>query len=305
MVQSEQTRPLLVVGAPVDGSGTGRGESRAPARLRAVGLVERLAARDFGDLDVAVQDPRRDPQAGIVGYREVVIASRVIRDAVASMLAAGWRPLVLGGCCSILPGALAGVRRYLGPIGLAFVDGHLDLFDGRTSSTGEIAGMDLAIVIGHGPAALTGLDGEIPIVDPGDVVAVGDGDRPRRVSFRAPEPAEMAPELRVIDARALERDGSAATAERVLRELGGGSAPFWLHLDLDVIDGGEMPAVSFPVATDLGWEEVRALVAPLARSPRLIGMSVTDYNVDLDPDGALATRVADLLVAVLDPAGGA
>lgn len=305
LVGSRRAHPLLVIGAPIDGSGTDRGERRAPARLRDAGLVDRLGAHDFGDLDVAVEDPVRDPETGIVGYRDLVIASRVVRDAISSALAAGWRPLVLGGCCSVLPGALAGVRRHFGPVALAFVDGHIDLFDGATSRTGEAAGMDLAIVLGHGPSALTGLDGEHPIVAAADAIAIGDGDRARRVAYRAPEAADIAPELHVISCTDVVSDGPAATAAQVLEDLGGGSSPFWLHLDLDVLDPEVMSAVSFPVATGLDWDAVRDLVRPLARSPRLIGMTVTDFNTDRDRDGAAAGRIVSLLEDVLLPAPGA
>src|SRR5688572_24962435 len=101
----------LVIGAPMDGSGTDRGERRAPAVLRGHGLAERLGGVDLGDLDIEVADPRRDARTGITGFNDVVHGSRVVRDAVATALSAGWRPLVLGGCCSIVPGVLAGVRR--------------------------------------------------------------------------------------------------------------------------------------------------------------------------------------------------
>jgi arginase len=302
LVDRAGARPLLVVGAPLDGSGTDRGEMRAPARLRGAGLVERIGAHDFGDLDVRVEDGERDADVGIVGYRDLVSASRTIRDAVASALAAGWRPLVLGGCCSIVPGALAGMRRHLGPAGLVFVDGHLDLFDARTSRTGEIGGMDLAIALGHGPAELTALDGQAPLVEAADAIAVGDGDHPRRVAFRAPGPAEVAPELRVVDCGAVDRRGAAAVGADLVRLLDGGAAPFWLHLDVDVVDGEAMPAVSFPVATGLSWEQVGALVEPLLRSPRLIGVTASGYNADLDVDGTLARRIVELLATGL--AGG-
>jgi arginase len=300
LVDARPRRRPLVIGAPLDGSGSGRGELRAPAALRAAALVDRLAAGDFGDLDVAIEDPARDAETGIIGFAELVAASQVIRDAVGSALAAAWLPVVLGGCCSVVPGAVAGARRRLGPAGLAFVDGHLDLFDGRTSRTGEAAGMDLAILLGRGPAGLIDLAGKPPLLDATDAIAVGDGDHPRRVAYRAPGPAEIAPELRVIDCAAVRDRGAAEVGAAVARDVGAGSAPFWLHFDLDVVDGGTMPAVSFPVATGLGWDDVTALLAPLVASPRLIGVTVTDFNADNDGDGLLARRIVDVLGSAFD-----
>jgi arginase len=295
LVAPASNRPVLLIGAALDGSGTSRGESRAPARLRAAGLQAQVRASDFGDLSIEITDPEIDPATGIRGYRELVSASRTIADAVASALAAGWRPLVLGGCCSIVPGALAGARRHLGPISLVFVDGHLDIYDAETSRTGEAAGMDLAIAMGHGPDKLTGLAGEAPLVDAADIIAIGDGDHERRVAYRAPGPSEFAPDLQVIDCHEVTRLGAREVGELVARNLDASSAPFWVHFDVDVVDAGVMPAVSFPVATGLSWTAIKELLAPLLSSASLIGVSVADYNSDRDEDGSQAAHIVEVL----------
>jgi hypothetical protein len=53
----------------LDGSGTGRGERRAPAALRQVGVVERLGAWDFGNLEFAIDDPLGILRACLAGHR--------------------------------------------------------------------------------------------------------------------------------------------------------------------------------------------------------------------------------------------
>jgi arginase len=49
----------------------------------------------------------------------------------------------------------------------------------------------------------------------------------------------------------------------------------------------------------LSWEEVAALVRPLAQSPALVGADVTIYNPTMDPDGHYARRIVTLLAEVL------
>ena len=118
---------FTLVDAPIDSSGSGRGEERAPAALRAAGLVERLGVRDAGTIDARIRDDRRDPDTGIVAVDEVRRASIAIGSRVRELLAVDALPLVLGGDCALL----LGVFQALPPgTGLWFVDGHSDFLDG-------------------------------------------------------------------------------------------------------------------------------------------------------------------------------
>ena len=139
-----------VGGDPLDCSGTNRGEARAPEALRRAGIDEAVS-RDAGDTEARIDDPTRDPRTGVIGFEQLVEASSEIRSAVAAVVERGERPLVVGGDCSVLVGALAAAKGRLGRVGLAFLDGHLDYFGGDTSPSGEPADMDLAFVCGYGP----------------------------------------------------------------------------------------------------------------------------------------------------------
>ena len=133
----------VAIGVPIDSVGRAGGTEHAPAALREAGLVERLGIADRGDLDVRIRGEERDPETGIVGSPDVLAMTATVREAIREMVAAGERPLVLGGCCSLVPGALAGVRDAAGAVGIANVDGHVDVYDGETSPTGEGADMPL------------------------------------------------------------------------------------------------------------------------------------------------------------------
>ncbi|MGH2381714.1 MAG: arginase family protein, partial [Candidatus Limnocylindria bacterium] len=104
--------------------------------------------------------------------------------------------------------------------------------------------------------------------------------------------------LRQIPAPAVVEDPAAAGARAagLLADTGAGS---WLHLDLDVLDPRSMPAVTYPEPDGPDWDQLTALLLPLACSPRLLGVSVADFRPDLDPDGEHARRIVDLLVGVL------
>jgi arginase len=59
------SRSWTMLGAPLDSSGGGRGEERAPTALRAAGLAQQLGLKDAGDVVPPLRDPRRDPATGV------------------------------------------------------------------------------------------------------------------------------------------------------------------------------------------------------------------------------------------------
>ena len=70
-----------------------------------------------------------------------------------------------------------------------------------------------------------------------------------------------------------------------------------MHLDADVLDPAVMPAVDSPDADGLHPDELLALLRPLVRSPRCVGLNVTIYDPDLDPDGTAGDILTDVVVA--------
>ncbi|HET8593205.1 MAG TPA: arginase family protein [Solirubrobacterales bacterium] len=282
---------LAVLDAPIDCSGAGRGEEHAPAALRAAGLVERLGARDAGEADGRIRDRRRDPETGVIGAGEVRRASTVIAAGVREVLDARERPLVLGGDCTLLLGVFQALPA---GSGLWFVDGHADFFDGESSPTGEAADMDLAILTGHGPPGL--LDREGPLVEPAAVVLLG--HRPAELHPDvARENARLDPAIVAVTAPEVRERGAARTGTDAAARLA--ERPAWLHLDLDVLDEGALPAVSYPQALGLLWDELVALTRPLVAAPNLLGISVADFNPDRDADGIHAARVVGALESAL------
>ncbi len=283
--------PWTLLGAPLDSSGAGRGEERAPAALRAAGLAGRLGLNDAGDVVSPLRDPIRERTSGVIAFGLLVMASARLRDAVAEVIAGGGRPFVLGGDCCLLPGALAGAKHAAGPLGLWMIDGHPDALDGSTSPTGEAADMDLAVVTGRGAPSLTGLAGPAPIVPAGRVALIG--HRPPGVDPEGDaDLAAIPPEVWRVTAPEVRERGPVEVAAATLEAVPG---PAWLHIDLDALDQEELPAVTYRQAMGLRWDELAALLLPLLATPGLTGVSLADLEPDRDPDGVHARRVVDAL----------
>jgi arginase len=280
-------RPLALFDAPIDCSGAGRGEEHAPAALRAAGLVERLGARDAGEADARIRDATRDPETGVIGAADVRRAASAVGARTAELLDEGARPVVLGGDCTLLLGVFQALPA---GSGLWFVDGHADFYDGETSPTGEAADMDLAILTGHGPPGL--LERNEPLVDPGAVILLG--HRPADLDAdTALENSRIDSTIRAMTAPELRDAGPAMVGAEAAATLADRRA--WLHIDLDVLDELALPAVTYPQPQGLQWDELVALLRPLARAPNLLGLSIADFNPDRDPEAVHAGRVVEAL----------
>ena len=284
----------VTIGVPVDSVGRSGGTELAPATLRELGLPAALEARDEGDLAVRIRGEERDPATGIVASPDVLTTTGAIRAAVAASIAAEERPFLIGGCCAELPGALAGARDVLGaPLGLAHVDGHLDLYDGETSTTGEAADMPISVALGIGPAAWVEAAGGATAI-PERTALIGFRDRAESIAdgMRQPEDLVRAPLLGGAEEL---RDRGVAAAATELADRLGAAGPFWLHLDVDVLDEAVFPATDYLQPDGLDWEELAAVLAPLAGSRELIGISLACYNPEKDPGLECGRRLVEAL----------
>lgn len=287
-------RAITLLGAPSNlglkpyPDGRPRGVARAPRVYRELGLVERLGARDLGDIEAPAYADFERPPGGTRNESAIASYSRSLADSIVEAARDGDFLLVLGGDCSILLGTLLGLRER-GPCGLAFIDGHCDFALPSISHTGGAAGMDLALAVGRG-GVLARLGGETPLVREEHVVVMARKDE-------ADEPYYGPHSLRrsaVHDlpwevVRAKGGGAVAASAlERLTRpDLNG----FWIHVDVDVLDPEVMPAVDSPEPGGLGIDELADLLTPLVRHPSALGMEVTIYDPELDAEGVCGERL--------------
>jgi arginase len=296
-VRNERARlageTFVAIGIPIDSVGRSGGTELAPDAVRERGLLDRIRARDRGDLDVRIRDDVRDPATGIVGAAEVLAVTEAVRAAVREAIAAGERPLLLGGCCTLVPGALAGLRDAAGPAGVAYLDGHVDVYDGRTSPTGEAADMPLSVAFGLGPRTWVEAAGG-PSADPAQVVVLGARDPEEAVDI-APLLQGPLAALTVLDPAALRATGPRERARDAAARLD----RFWIHLDVDVLDEAAMPATDYLMPGGLEWDELAELLGPLCAAPGLAGLSLGCLNPEKDPDGRCTERTCELLAAAL------
>jgi arginase len=287
---------FTLLGVPIDSVGRSGGTEHAPATFRALTRDGDPWTTDGGDLDVRIRGDLRDPSSGVIAIDDVVDTTRRLADAVADLTAEGAVVLAMGGCCALVPGALAGARRTFGRVGLAYLDGHLDLYDGTTSPTGEAADMPISVVLGRGPAAWVEAAGDVSL--PEDVTLLGPRDLDEALTYGHPHPDEI-PGLTFLDADHVRRDGANVIGEQVADRVGRDPGKLWVHLDVDVLDEVVFPATDYLDPNGLDLSQLTDLLTPLLRTPALVGFSVGCYNPDKDPDGASGRALAEVFRAAI------
>jgi arginase len=267
------------------------------ARLRELHLRERLGAMDAGRVVPPRYSPERDRATGIRNVREIADYSVALARAVGTQLDTERFPVVIGGDCSILLGCVLALHRR-GRYALVFVDGHQDLQTPDVSRTGGAAGMDLALAVGIGPAVLSALGGDAPLVRAADVSMLGARDNPAWYTGDAVRLARDAMQVMHLDA--LREAGMPVAGEGVARRIvRSGVTGAWIHLDVDVLDDAVMPAVDSQQPGGLSYDELDALLRPVFDTGRVVGMDVTIYDPDRDPSGDAGRALVDGLTRLL------
>ncbi|MDX8520324.1 arginase family protein [Mesorhizobium dulcispinae] len=277
------------------------GTWRGPEAL--AGLVEALAPVAVVDLERPAYSAEAEPGTRLRNGNAIRRFKLELADVVAKAIGRGEWPLVIGGDCSLLLGALAAARRS-GPVALVHADGHSDFrhpgnYD-VNAMLGSAAGMDLALATGRGEALLTewpGIAG--PLVADEAVVQIG--ERNSRDPDFAWADINATPITR-IDVFTAREMGAVAVLEKTSAALARADCPCWLHLDVDVLDQTVMPAVDSPGSPGIDPDDLVAMLSPLAVDRRCIGMDMTIFDPDLDPTGELARRLVSLLGRIVRPA---
>jgi arginase len=273
------------------------GVQNAPSVLLEMGLAAGLGIERTLRLEPPAYDPRRDPQTHMLNPAGLLAYTQELARETWNTLEDKYMPLLLGGDCSILLGPALALKER-GRYGLLFVDGHLDYWNAELEPNGEAASMDLALVTGNGPALLSNIDGLGPYFRPEDCVAYGARDHLHDKDFvETPYPRELK-RIDVKQAHALGEPGIDQAMSRVTKEELDG---FWIHLDVDVLDDALMPAVDYRMKDGLSYEELSRLLGTAFATGKVVGLTLTIYNPNLDPQRSVARKLVAELLKVLGP----
>jgi arginase len=213
-------------------------------------------------------------------------------DLVAGRIAARADPLaVVSGDCTTSLAIVAGLqRRGLSP-GVIWLDAHADFHTPRTTHSGYLGGMALAMLVGRAGATLTSAIGLRAVAENVCVLA----------GARDVEPEEREA-LEGSDVRLLGVE-DLATAELP-------PPPWYVHLDVDVIDPMDLAGLRFPAPGGPGLATVGEALRGLGARGAIaaLGVACTLTPAALADPGVLAPirrLVSDSTDSTLGGCGGA
>ena len=291
-------KKVALIGVPTSAGSHGPGAERAPAALRAAGLVARLEASGFevtdhGDTPTFLYQPDEEhPRAR--NTAAVVQAMGALRAKVEIAVKSGALLLILGGDCAITPGTIAGVRRYYREAGVLWMDRDADLNTPTTSPSGCVHGMTVAHLIGRGAAEIVRFSADMPMVREPNLALYG--------IERLDLPEEqflVTALLHSYRASDILRRGAAATAREAVERIHGRHMPFVLHYDVDVISSPEFTACGFPAEGSLRAAHVREALAEVVAAPQLLAIELCEFFPELDADGSAARFLVELFAEAL------
>jgi arginase len=291
---ARQPNKIALIGAPSSAAAFGPGSEKAPAAIRAAGLVDRLQSIGYEVVDFGDCAPRQfaddDEHKRARNIPQIVAGLNDLKPRAELAAKTGGLILVLGGDCVQCIALLSGARRYYKQISLLWFDRHADLNTPASTPSGRLDGMALAAIQGRGSAELVRFWGEPPLVREPDTLIYGlEQVDPAEQEFLTRSP------VRHVYAADIQLKGASNAAQNALSQLHADTREFLLHLDLDVIAQEEFPSTNVPASGGLSFAEVQSSLVEFAKQKNLLGVYVAQYNPEKDPDGSTAKKLINLL----------
>ena len=296
MIRSD-IQGVSLIGVPTDvGAGT-RGARMGPEALRVAGLTQAIEAfghdvRDCGNLS----GPPNPWQPAVNGYRhlpEVAAWNQTLHNATLAELQQNRLPIMLGGDHCLGLGSISAVARHCKAIGkklrVLWLDAHADFNTATLTPSGNIHGMPVACLCGHGPAELVDMGGPGHRLSPKDI---------RQIGIRSVDEGEkrMLAEwgIEVFDMRYIDEMGMRHTMELALA-LVDANTHLHVSLDVDFLDPDIAPGVGTTVRGGPTYREAQLCMEMIADTGRLASLDVVELNPALDVRNLTAELAVDLI----------
>ena len=207
----------------------------------------------------------------------------------------GAKFLVLGGDHSVAIGTWSGASAAAGgPIGMIWIDAHLDSHTPESSHSKNIHGMSIATLLNNGPSELTSIMSEQQKLATENVVILGARDY-------EPEERELLEKLgvNVIYMDEIEKNGFSASFQKALEIASQNTYGFGISIDIDAFDPNFAPATAIKTTPGINPTELtEELISNIKGNEKFIGLEIAEFFPNLDEDNITEKVIADIINAV-------
>jgi arginase len=288
---------VALIGAPTDVGAGARGASMGPEALRVAQLQQVLESQglevfDRGNLS-GPPNPWLEPVGGYRHLPEVTEWNRLVHDAVLDELAGARLPILLGGDHSLAIGSISAAARHCRTTGrklrVLWFDAHADFNTSVLTPSGNLHGMPVACLCGHGPAELISLGDVVPVLEPAQL---------RQIGIRSVDAGEKRfvheVGFEVFDMRFIDEMGMRHALELA---LSGVDEDTHVHvsLDVDFIDPDIAPGVGTTVPGGPTYREAQLCMEMVADTGQLRSLDIVELNPAFDVRNRTAVVAVDLI----------
>jgi arginase len=228
---------------------------------------------------------------------ELVDISLLLAENIAEAVAAKERFCVLSGDHSSGIGTWSGAAyalRETGPLGLIWIDAHMDAHTPETSPSQNIHGMPVAHLLGRGLPSLTQLLDASPKLLPQHLCLIG---------IRSFEPGEAALlrelNVKIYFMEEVQQRGIEAVFKEAVAYIEGQGVHFGLSIDIDAFDPSDAPGVGCREVGGISAQAfVDSLPGLLPHNPHFVGLEISEYNPIRDERAKTAQWIPQLLKGV-------
>jgi arginase len=273
------------------GKPRGAGMRDTSARLSAVAILVPyhlneqlpLLAEELAGVTPAAQVVTSALSTDPPTWPDLVPLAEAVAEAVSAQAIGSPRPVsVISGCCTVSLGVLCGLQRAGSDPAIVWLDAHGDVHTPQTSTSGYLGGMPLRLAVGEAAHLVADAIRLHPVAE----------DRVLLVGARDLD----APEVDFLSGAGIRRS---TVDDLAVADLPAG--PLLLHIDLDVLDGGELPGLRFPTP---GGPSAAATAATVRRILETGRVAALDIACTWDPAVPDASGARTNLVAALLPGPG-
>lgn len=303
-------KQVSIIGVPL-GFGAGKQgselgvEAMRMSRIRDRTLIEHIAdlgyrVEDVGDVEIVKPESTAAAEDNPKYLPEMAAACTNSAARVREVLESGSLPVILGGDHSIAIGTVSGVSSFFKDrgedIGLIWFDAHADINTPETSTSGNIHGMPLAVLLGHGVPELTEIEGFSPKIKPeylahigGRDLDAGERDTVHKLGLRD----------QFFTMSDVDRRGMLACVEDALAIASKAPGGFAVTFDVDMIDPRFAPGSGTLVRGGTTYREAHLALEAIAEHGRMRSFEIVEVNPLIDQSNITVELACELILSAL------